>query len=65
MADFDKILVMGEGKTREFGSPRELLEKREGEEDVEGEEGTFKSMVKMSGEREELEKMILGGEGKV
>ncbi|KAK0112489.1 hypothetical protein ONS96_001726 [Cadophora gregata f. sp. sojae] len=63
VADFDKILVIGEGKTREFGSPRELLEKSGGGED--SEEGTFRSMVESSGEREELERMILGGAGRV
>ncbi|KAH7333124.1 hypothetical protein BKA65DRAFT_507197 [Rhexocercosporidium sp. MPI-PUGE-AT-0058] len=60
VADFDKILVMGEGVNKEFGSPRELLER-------EGEEAMFRSMVEMSGEREELERMILGdgmGKGK-
>lgn len=60
VADFDKILVMGEGVDKEFGSPRELLEKKGGE----GEEALFRSMVEMSGEREELERMILG-DGKV
>ncbi|KAH7382010.1 P-loop containing nucleoside triphosphate hydrolase protein [Cadophora sp. MPI-SDFR-AT-0126] len=62
VADFDRILVMGEGKTKEFGTPRELLEKEGGSE---GEAGTFRGMVEMSGEREELERMILGGEGRV
>ncbi|XMA15021.1 hypothetical protein WAI453_007812 [Rhynchosporium graminicola] len=53
VADFDKILVMSEGREKEFGTPRELLEK-------EGEEAIFRGMVAMSGEKEELEKMILG-----
>ena len=52
MADFDRILVMMDGVNAEFGSPKELLEK---------EEGLFKGMVAQSGEKEELEKMILEG----
>jgi len=52
VSDFDKILVMKDGMNAEFGSPRELLEK---------EEGLFKGMVEQSGEKEELEKMILAG----
>ncbi|KAL2065866.1 hypothetical protein VTL71DRAFT_3536 [Oculimacula yallundae] len=59
VADFDKILVMAEGREREFGSPRELLEKRDGGKDG---EAVFRGMVEMSGEREELERMILGEE---
>ena len=50
MADFDKILVMSEGKAEEFGTPRELLEKK----------GAFSAMVAESGDRELLERMILG-----
>ena len=52
VSDFDKILVMKDGMNAEFGNPRELLEK---------EEGLFKGMVEQSGEKEELEKMILAG----
>lgn len=52
IADFDKILVMDAGKAVEFGSPRELL----GIED-----GVFRGLVGESGEREELEKVIMGG----
>jgi ABC-type multidrug transport system fused ATPase/permease subunit len=50
IADFDKVLVLSEGRVEEFGSPRELLEKK----------GVFQSMVEDSGERELLERMILG-----
>ncbi|KAH8800609.1 hypothetical protein F5884DRAFT_757461 [Xylogone sp. PMI_703] len=53
VADFDRILVMKDGISAEFGSPKELLVK---------EEGLFKSMVAQSGEKDELEKMILDGE---
>lgn len=51
VADFDKILVMKDGITAEFGSPKELLEI---------DDGLFKSMVGQSGEAEELERMIQG-----
>lgn len=51
IADFDRILVMGEGRGLEFGTPEELYEKERGE---------FKGMVGESGEREELEEIILG-----
>jgi ABC-type multidrug transport system fused ATPase/permease subunit len=50
IADFDKILVMSDGKVAEFGSPRELLKKN----------GDFAAMVRDSGEQETLEKIILG-----
>ncbi len=55
VVDFDKILVMKDGVNAEFGSPKELLEK-------DGEGALFKGMVGQSGEKEELERMILGGE---
>ena len=51
VVDFDRILVMKDGVNVEFDSPRELLE-------VEG--GLFKEMVAHSGEKEALERMILG-----
>ncbi|KMP07034.1 canalicular multispecific organic anion transporter 1 [Coccidioides immitis RMSCC 2394] len=51
IADFDKILVMDAGKAVEFGPPRELME-------IQG--GVFRSLVEESGEREALEKVILG-----
>ncbi|KAM3068375.1 hypothetical protein ACMFMG_009513 [Clarireedia jacksonii] len=50
IADFDKILVMGEGKVIEFGTPRDLIGK---------EGGVFKGMVEESGERSKLEALIL------
>ena len=50
IADFDKVLVLSEGKVEEFGTPRELLEKK----------GAFQSMVEESGERELLERIMLG-----
>jgi len=51
VADFDKILVMRNGTAAEFGSPKELLEMQD---------GIFKGMVAQSGEKEVLEKAILG-----
>jgi ABC-type multidrug transport system fused ATPase/permease subunit len=51
VADFDKILVMRDGVIVEFGSPKELLETKD---------GIFKDMVTHSGEKEELERVILG-----
>ncbi|KIX98535.1 uncharacterized protein Z520_05836 [Fonsecaea multimorphosa CBS 102226] len=49
IADFDKILVMGEGKVLEFDNPKELM-RRKG--------GVFRGMVEMSGERAELERIM-------
>lgn len=54
IADFDKILVMGDGKAVEFGTPKELLDIKD---------GVFKSMVASSGEKERLEGIILGPRG--
>ena len=49
IADFDKILVMGEGKVVEFDQPANLM-KEQG--------GVFRSLVEESGERRELENII-------
>lgn len=49
IADFDKILVMSDGKAVEFDAPRKLLE----------EKGMFWEMVGQSGEKDRLEKAIL------
>jgi ABC-type multidrug transport system fused ATPase/permease subunit len=49
--DFDRILVMGEGKVLEYDEPRKLMEKSNGE---------FRKMVEESGERAELEAVING-----
>ena len=54
IADFDKILVLGEGKVVEYDTPVKLLAK---------EGGVFKEMVEVSGERGELERIIGGGSG--
>jgi len=59
IADFDKILVLGEGKVVEFGTPKELMEAG-----VEGDgKGVFREMVEQSGERTNLEAIIMGGSG--
>jgi ABC-type multidrug transport system fused ATPase/permease subunit len=50
IADFDKILVLDDGKVAEFGKPRDLMLM---------DRGAFKGMVGESGEREKLEKLIL------
>lgn len=53
IADFDRILVMSEGQAVEYDSPRRLLEKQ----------GLFWEMVGQSGEKEQLQEIILGGNG--
>ena len=49
VADFDRILVLSEGRAVEFGKPEELLAK---------EGGLFGAMVAESGEKEQLETII-------
>lgn len=51
IADFDRILVMSDGKVAEFGTPQELMAI---------EDGQFKAMVEDSGERDALRDIILG-----
>ncbi|EPE02791.1 abc transporter [Ophiostoma piceae UAMH 11346] len=51
IADFDRILVLSDGKVAEFGTPRELWEKGP-------DEGIFRGMCEESGEREKLEKVV-------
>ncbi|KAI9841606.1 MAG: hypothetical protein M1837_000513 [Sclerophora amabilis] len=53
IVDFDKILVMSQGKVAEYDSPKRLMEK----------EGEFWRMVNESGEKGTLEDVILGGGG--
>ena len=52
IADFDKILVMADGRAAEFDTPKALLQKR----------GLFFEMVQQSGERFKLEQIIRGTE---
>lgn len=49
--DFDRILVLDEGKAAEFGSPKELWDK---------EGGIFRDLCESSGERDKLEEAIFG-----
>jgi ABC-type multidrug transport system fused ATPase/permease subunit len=51
ISDFDKILVLDDGQVAEFGTPRELMGL---------EAGVFRGMVGESGDREKLEKLIIG-----
>ena len=51
IADFDRILVLGEGKVKEYDRPAKLMEVQD---------GVFRSMVEESGEKEELTSMIKG-----
>lgn len=51
IADFDKVLVMGDGKVLEYDEPRLLMEKEGGE---------FRRLVEESGEQEVLEEIIKG-----
>ncbi len=52
IADFDRVLVLSDGKVAEFGTPRELWEKAEG--------GMFRAMCEESGEREKLRGVVFG-----
>ena len=51
IADFDRILVLSDGKVAEFGTPRELWEK---------DNGMFRDMCEHSGERDKLSSTIMG-----
>ena len=51
IADFDRILVMDQGKVAEYDTPKILIEK---------DNGVFKGMVESSGEKEVLKQVILG-----
>lgn len=53
VADFDKILVLSDGKVVEFDEPRALLDKR----------GMFWELVQQSGENAVLEDVIYRGKG--
>lgn len=53
IADFDRILVLGDGKVAEYGSPRELWER-------DGGRGVFRGMCEESGEKERLRAIVFG-----
>jgi ABC-type Mn2+/Zn2+ transport system ATPase subunit len=54
IADFDRILVLDEGRVVEWGGPRELM-------GIEG--GVFRNLVERSGERGVVEGVIFGRDG--
>ncbi|KAE8383307.1 P-loop containing nucleoside triphosphate hydrolase protein [Aspergillus bertholletiae] len=51
IADFDRVLVLDAGKAVEFGAPKDLMNI---------ENGVFRNLVNHSGERDVLERVILG-----
>ncbi|KAJ4418671.1 hypothetical protein N0V85_001359 [Neurospora sp. IMI 360204] len=53
IADFDRILVLSDGKVAEYGTPRELWEK-------DGGSGVFRGMCEESGEKEKLRDIVFG-----
>jgi ABC-type multidrug transport system fused ATPase/permease subunit len=55
IADFDRVLVLSDGRVAEFGTPRELWE-------MDGGNGMFRGMCEESGEREKLRGIVFGAE---
>jgi ABC-type multidrug transport system fused ATPase/permease subunit len=53
IADFDRILVLSDGRVAEYGTPKELWEKGP-------EEGAFRAMCEESGEKEKLKSIVFG-----
>lgn len=53
IADFDRILVLGDGRVAEYGTPRELWER-------DGGRGVFRGMCEESGEKDRLRRIVFG-----
>ncbi|POS69520.1 hypothetical protein DHEL01_v212086 [Diaporthe helianthi] len=53
IADFDRILVLGDGRVAEYGTPRELWER-------DGGRGVFRGMCEESGEKDRLRRVVFG-----
>ncbi|KAG8163353.1 hypothetical protein KVR01_006650 [Diaporthe batatas] len=53
IADFDRILVLGDGRVAEYGTPRDLWER-------DGGRGVFRGMCEESGEKDRLRRIVFG-----
>lgn len=53
IADFDRILVLGDGRVAEYGTPLELWER-------DGGRGVFRGMCEESGEKDRLRRIVFG-----
>lgn len=60
IADFDRILVLSDGKVAEFGTPRELWGQEGEDGEVQKEKGIFRGMCEESGERDKLRAIVFG-----